>query len=113
MPRLSDHPVKSLIRLVRQSTTVPNTSNTSAFTAETSDMIAPCFFPVVQRRLHRALPGPPPTPRQWSIEVELVKLPMLGLDGAHRAGDRAHHHGLGFDNVILAEFDAGQKRPCG
>jgi hypothetical protein len=34
-----------LIRLVRQSTTVPNTSNTSAFTADTSDMRAsPLFF---------------------------------------------------------------------
>src|SRR5712671_2706866 len=42
MPRLSDHFVKSSIRLVRQSTQVPNTSNTSAFTAETSDMSAPC-----------------------------------------------------------------------
>src|ERR1700716_624809 len=43
MPRVSDHLVKSAIRLVRQSTTVPNTSNTSAFTAETSDMSTPCF----------------------------------------------------------------------
>src|SRR5258708_5236751 len=41
MPRLSAHAVKSPIRLVRQSTTVPNTSNTSAFTAEISDMFAP------------------------------------------------------------------------
>src|SRR6185369_2180221 len=38
MPRVSDHLVKSAIRLERQSTTVPNTSNTRAFTAETSDM---------------------------------------------------------------------------
>jgi hypothetical protein len=29
---------------VRQSTTVPNTSNTSAFTAEISDMITPGFL---------------------------------------------------------------------
>src|SRR6266404_260235 len=43
MPRFSDHLVKSAIRLDRQSTTVPNTSNTSAFTAETSDMRAPRF----------------------------------------------------------------------
>jgi hypothetical protein len=33
-----------LIRLVRQSTTVPNTSNTSAFTADTSDMRGPPVF---------------------------------------------------------------------
>src|SRR6266404_4846659 len=44
MPRASDHFVKSAIRLERQSTTVPNTSNTSAFTAEISDMFAPCFL---------------------------------------------------------------------
>src|SRR6516164_6858636 len=98
MPRLSDHPVKSLIRLVRQSTTVPNTSNNSAFTAETSDMIAP-FFP--------ALPADSPRhaiqDRRSSIEVEFVELPMLGLDGAYRAGDGAHDDGLGFDNVVLAE----------
>jgi hypothetical protein len=31
-----------LIRLVRQSTTVPNTSNTSAFTPEMPDISAPC-----------------------------------------------------------------------
>src|ERR1700704_4120986 len=41
MPRLSAHLVKSAIRLERQSTTVPNTSNTSAFTAEISDMRTP------------------------------------------------------------------------
>src|SRR6478752_26097 len=46
MPRVFDHLVKSAIRLVRQSTTVPNTSNTSAFTAEISDMFSP-FFVVV------------------------------------------------------------------
>src|SRR4051812_28435228 len=44
MPRFSDHFVKSLIRLVRQSTQVPNTSNTSAFTPEISDMSAPIFL---------------------------------------------------------------------
>src|SRR4029077_20955624 len=44
MPRFSDHLVKSAIRLVRQSTTVPNTSNTSALTAEISGMVAPLAF---------------------------------------------------------------------
>src|SRR6202022_661572 len=43
MPRVSAHLVKSAIRLERQSTTVPNTSNTNAFTAEISDMFAPCL----------------------------------------------------------------------
>src|SRR5436190_10364030 len=38
MPRLSDHLVKSSIKLLRQSTQVPNTSNTSAFTSEISAM---------------------------------------------------------------------------
>src|SRR5215510_11064250 len=44
MPRFSDHFVKSLIRLVRQSTQVPNTSKTSAFTPEMSDMVATSFL---------------------------------------------------------------------
>src|ERR1700754_4216870 len=44
MPRVSDHLVKSAIRLVRQSTTVPNTSNTRAFTAEVSDMLHSRFL---------------------------------------------------------------------
>src|SRR4051794_23976542 len=44
MPRVCDHLVKSAIRLLRQSTTVPNTSNTSAFTAEISDMVASPFL---------------------------------------------------------------------
>src|ERR1700748_16556 len=44
MPRVSPHLVKSAIRLVRQSTTVPKTSNTSAFTAEISDMTTPLLL---------------------------------------------------------------------
>src|SRR5438445_12283117 len=44
MPRFSDHLVKSAIKLERTSTTVPNPSNTSAFTAETSDMFAPLLL---------------------------------------------------------------------
>src|SRR5690349_6649242 len=40
MPDVSDHLVKSLMRLVRQSTTVPKTSNTRALTADKSDMRA-------------------------------------------------------------------------
>jgi hypothetical protein len=42
--------VKSAIRLVRQSTTVPNTSKMSALTCERSDMFAPEFYFVVERR---------------------------------------------------------------
>src|SRR6267154_2274024 len=38
IPRFSPHLLKSAIRLVRQSTTVPKTSNTKAFTAEISDI---------------------------------------------------------------------------
>src|SRR5229473_3294682 len=65
MPRFSDHLEKSAIRQVRQSTTVPNTSNTSAFTAEISDMFTPCFvfgllpgssFPDVQLHIVDAPP---------------------------------------------------------
>ena len=44
-----------------------------------------------------------------SIQVEFLELAVLGLDVAHRAGDRAHHHGLGLDHV-LAELDARQQR---
>src|ERR1051326_8962898 len=46
---------------------------------------------------------------RWS-RSELVDLPVLGADPAHRAGDRAHHHGLAHDHV-LGEPDAGQHRP--
>src|ERR1700682_556817 len=53
---------------------------------------------------HRAL---------FSIEVEFFQLPVLGLDVADRAGDRTHHHGLGLDDAVLAEFDARQQRTGG
>src|SRR3954454_17207146 len=46
MPRCPPHLVKSAIRLLRQSTTVPKTSNTSAFTAEISDMVRSVSFAV-------------------------------------------------------------------
>src|SRR4051812_19961142 len=52
MPRVCDHLAKSAIRLLRQSTTVPNTSNTSAFTAEISDMVASPFFVIAQLSQH-------------------------------------------------------------
>src|SRR5260370_10493241 len=44
-----------------------------------------------------------------SIEVEFFELAVIGLDVTHRAGDRAHHHGLGLYD-ILAELDARQQR---
>src|SRR5882757_8855221 len=47
-----------------------------------------------------------------SIEVELAELPVLGPDPPHRAGNRAHHHGLGLDHV-LAELDASEQRAIG
>src|SRR5260370_38764897 len=62
MPRISDHLVKSAIRLVRQSTTVPNTSNTSAFTAEISDMSTPCCFNFV-------IPGCAPLAQTRNLEI--------------------------------------------
>src|SRR5580704_754863 len=58
MPRLSDHLVKSAIRLVRQSTTVPNTSNTKAFTAEISDMSCSPVFLVIHDAQLRIVDGP-------------------------------------------------------
>src|ERR1700736_5611717 len=136
MPRFSDHLVKSAIRLLRQSTTVPNTSNTSAFTAEISDMSAPCLlFSAHSQPRHSGMrqlaQARNPYSRSWlwipgslasltprnddrppSIEVEFLELAMIGLDVTHRAGDRAHHHGLGLDHV-LAEFDARQQRAGG
>ena len=42
-----------------------------------------------------------------SVEIEFVELPVLGADIANGAGDRAHHHGLGLDQV-LAKFHPGQ-----
>src|SRR4029450_4493013 len=47
-----------------------------------------------------------------SIQMKLLELPVLASDPPHRAGDRAHHHGLGFDHV-LAEPHAVEKRPVG
>src|SRR5947207_12165711 len=58
MPRFPDHFVKSAIRLVRQSTTVPNTSNTSAFTAEISDMLTPFVLFVSSFRHSGRATGP-------------------------------------------------------
>src|SRR5260370_4734275 len=117
MPRVSAHSVKSAIRLERQSTTVPNTSNTSAFTAEISDMSAPCFVFIYlsltssfrgdaqHRTRNLEIPGSlvSRAPRNDnlllsphpSIQVEFLELPVIGLDVTHRACDRAHHHGLG------------------
>src|ERR1700676_1228526 len=109
MPRSSAHLVKSATRLLRQSTTVPNTSNTSAFTAEISDMSAPCS-PIRHSGFDAAYRPRMPIPP--SIEVEFLELAVIGLDVAHRAGDRAHHHGLGLDHV-LAELDAAEQRTVG
>src|SRR6476469_3334039 len=125
MPDVFDHFEKSLIRLVRQSTTVPNTSNTSAFTAETSDMVgSPIVFLFLSLRgdaKHRTrkleIPGlalarhPGMTPYS-SIQVEFLQLAMLCLDVPHRPRDRAHHDGFGLDDV-LAELDACQQRARG
>src|SRR5260370_35551931 len=120
MPRVSPHLVKSAIRLVRQSTTVPNTSNTSAFTAEISDMVASPSQFVIPGWAE----GPDPESRDSgfasstrpgmtpSIQVEFFQLPVIGLDVAHGPGDRAHHHGLGLDHV-LAELDAREQRTVG
>src|ERR1700760_2340202 len=55
MPRVCDHLVKSAIRLERQSTTVPNTSNTSALTAEISDMSCSLFLILSARSKHLAV----------------------------------------------------------
>src|SRR5437899_4547398 len=120
MPRVSDHLVKSAIRLVRQSTTVPNTSNTSAFTAEVSDMSASPFFNPSFRGARSATPesrdsGFDAAHRPGmtiSIEVEFFQLAVIGLDVTHGAGDRAHHHCLGLDD-ILAELDAREQRTIG
>src|SRR5690606_23423056 len=52
MPFLAPKASSSRMMLVRQSTTVPNTSNTSAFTCETSPISEPplsCLRPVPQR----------------------------------------------------------------
>src|SRR2546430_11597807 len=117
MPEVSDHLVKSLMRLVRQSTTVPNTSNTSAFTADTSDIGRPPPFLVVipgrakcepgisrfsgaqLRTVVRCFASPRNDVVTNLVEVEFIQLPMLRLDVAHRAGDRAHHHRFGLDHV--------------
>src|SRR5262249_38816533 len=32
--------------------------------------------------------------------MKLLELPVLGPDPPHRTGDRAHHHGFGFDHIL-------------
>src|SRR5690349_1337781 len=45
-------------------------------------------------------------------QLELAEFAVLGPDPAHRAGGRAHHHGLGLDHVLL-EAHALQQRSGG
>src|SRR5262249_1835584 len=47
-----------------------------------------------------------------SAQVKLFELPVLGSDPAHRAGDRAHDHRVGFDRLPL-ELDAAQHGAVG
>jgi hypothetical protein len=54
---------------------------------------------VLRERLEDCLPLRHQAPRTPSIQVKFLELAMLGQDAAHRAGDRAHHHGLGLDDV--------------
>src|SRR5438477_10870069 len=49
------------------------------------------------------------TDTSFSIEVKLVELAMLGADVAHRAGDRAHHNGLGLDGILLEPHPREQR----
>src|SRR4029450_6468905 len=47
-----------------------------------------------------------------SIQMKLFELAVLASDPPHRAGDRAHHHRLGFDHV-LAKPHAVEQRAIG
>src|ERR1700760_1688107 len=127
MPRFSPQAVKSAIKLVRQSTTVPNTSKIRALTPDTSDMVVPsccCHSRCAKREpgIHFShygygplIPAPRCACPQWqcvSIQMKLVELAMLGLDVADSTGDRTHDDGFGLDD-ILSELDAGQQRTGG
>src|SRR5260370_36818020 len=102
MPRVSPHLVKSAIRLVRQSTTVPNTSNTSAFTAEISDMVASPSQFVIPGWAE----GPDPESRDSgfasstrpgmtpSIQVHFFYLPVIRVVLSPVPGDPSNHHAL-------------------
>src|SRR6202020_1233042 len=96
MPRFSPQAVKSLIRLVRQSTTVPKTSKIRALTCERSDMLRPLIV-VVPGRTARCEPAihlpvlmlrhglRAPSLRESRndgalIKMEFVELAMFGLD---------------------------------
>src|SRR5580692_12612613 len=47
-----------------------------------------------------ALASSPEGKREMALlQLELVEIPVLGLDPAHCAGGRAHHHGLGLDDA--------------
>src|SRR6266508_480002 len=105
MPRFSDHCVKSAIRLVRQSTTVPNTSNTNAFTAEISDMLAPCFcYSCLQGASeHLAVLDEPEIVGNLVVERPRLDVVRLGQP-IHPA--RARRLGLG-----VHRFDQGPPQP--
>src|SRR5260221_13020325 len=47
-----------------------------------------------------------------SIQMKLLHFAVLGVDPAHGAGDRAHHHGMGVD-AVLGEAHAAQERAVG
>src|SRR5665213_756579 len=77
MPRAAPHSVKSAIRLERQSTTVPNTSNTRAFTFDTSDIIA---LPA----LSSFRDGSQDQTR--NLEIPRCAIVHLRFDASHRSG---------------------------
>src|ERR1700682_4033054 len=118
MPEVSDHLVKSLIRLVRQSTQVPNTSNTSAFTPEISDMVTPVFV-LVGFVIPGWSEGPDPESRDSGFALcaprNDSRLSVLcdGFVGEieNRLGKRKLQHDLAF---IVRDFeDRTQQTPLG
>src|SRR5216117_3462932 len=39
-----------------------------------------------------------------SVQMKFLELPVLGENAPHRAGDRAHHHGLGLDDLLAEAY---------
>src|SRR5262245_2550537 len=111
MPRFSDHFVKSLIRLVRQSTQVPNTSNTSAFTLEISDMFAPSLlFRFLVGRLELLAILHEPRPVRDLVVKQLRGFVGLVSHPVESAGARVARGGLDRRNQLASGATAAQRR---
>src|SRR5262245_6276998 len=113
--------VTDMIRLCGEHSThlVPRTSERSERRSGAQERLAAKPLKILSlREVLRWFPDRRAAARRLSgtrailIQMELLVLPVLGPDPAHRAGHRAHDYGLGLDHVS-AELHAAQHRAVG